>query len=71
MLGSVCAIGGTGFYDWQGVPPGDLFFLIVGVEETGVYESSWGTDGSGAERHGTAHSGMCGVTTKDSSMSCP
>jgi hypothetical protein len=71
LLGSVCAIGGTGFYDWQGVPPGDLFFLIVGVEETGVYESSWGTDGSGAERHGTAHSGMCGVSTKDSSMSCP
>jgi hypothetical protein len=71
LQGSVCAIGGTGFYDWQGVPPGDLFFLIVGVEETGVYESSWGTDDTGVERHGTAPSSMCGVTSKDSSMSCP
>ena len=46
-------------------------FLIVGVDGTGVYESSWGADSSGAERHGSAPSNLCGVTTKDDTESCP
>jgi hypothetical protein len=66
LTGSECAIGITGSYDWYNVSADDLFFLIVGVDDTGVYESSWG-----AGRDGTAPSGMCGMTTKDSTLTCP
>jgi hypothetical protein len=71
LQGSECAIGVVDDHDWYDVPAGDLFFLIVGVDSTGVYESSWGTDGAGEERNGTSSSWMCGVTTRDSSESCP
>jgi hypothetical protein len=71
LQGAECGIGVLGSYGWRGVPAGDLFLLLVGVDDTGVYESSWGTDGSGAERNGTAPSNMCGVTTKDATESCP
>jgi hypothetical protein len=71
LQGSECAIGTAGTFDWMDVPAGDLFFLVVGVEENGVYESSWGVDSSGSERHNTAPSGMCGVATKDITLSCP
>ena len=68
---AVCAIGPSGGYLWTGVPSADLFFLVVGTDLLGVYESSWGTDGTGAQRAGTSASWMCGVTTKDATETCP
>lgn len=68
--GSACAIGTTGESDWFLVPPGSSYFLIVGAELTGVYESRWGPDSSGAERNGTAPSNLCNVTTKITSSIC-
>ena len=53
------------------MPSGDLFFLVIGVENTGVYESSWGRDSTGAERNGGAPSNHCSVTTKDFTEVCP
>jgi len=70
LQGSECGIGTLGAYDWSDLPVGDLFFLIVGVDATGIYESSWGVDGSGAERNGDAPSNRCGVTTKDATELC-
>jgi hypothetical protein len=69
--GAECGIGVFGTHDWLGVPAGDLFFVIVGVDDTGVYESSWGVDGAGGQRNGTSPSWMCGVTTRDTSEQCP
>ena len=66
LMGSACSIGVTGTYDWHDPPAGDLFFLIVGVDDTGVYESSWGD-----ARGGTVPSNMCGVRTRDNSLTCP
>jgi len=71
LQGSVCALGISGSYDWSAVPAGDLYYLVVGTDGTGVYESSWGVDGAGAERNGTSPSVMCGVTTKDIVEECP
>ena len=34
LQGSECAIGVSGGHDWNAVPTGDLFFLIVGVDRT-------------------------------------
>lgn len=59
----------TGVYDWYSVPSGDLFFLVVGIDDTGVYESSWGVGVE--ERNGGAPSWQCGATNKDSTQSCP
>ncbi len=71
MLGSECAIGVGGSHDWSGVPAGDIYFLVVGTDGTGVYESSWGGDGSGTERSGGRPSGQCGTTSLDVVESCP
>ena len=71
LQGAECGIGTTGFYQWEGVPPGDLFFLVLGTDDTGVYESSWGKTSTGAERNGGAPSNLCGVTTKDFGEVCP
>ena len=71
MTGSECAIGNTGNLDWLAIPAGDLYFLIVGVDVTGVYESSWGFDSSGNERNATMPSAMCGATNKIISETCP
>ena len=70
LLGSECSLGNSGLFTWNGVVPGNLFFLIVGTETGGV-ESSWGVDGFGAERNGLSHSGQCGATSKDPSRTCP
>jgi hypothetical protein len=68
LNGSVCAIGASGLYDWDAVPAGDLFFLIVGTDGTAV-ESSWG-EGTLGERNDLTPSGECGVTAKDISTVC-
>ncbi len=65
-----CAIGSLGAYNWSGVPAGDLYFLIVGVHECPLYESSWGKNSLGEERNGTTPSNLCGVTTKITAGLC-
>lgn len=34
-------------------------------------ESSWGLDGTLIERNGATASGVCGVSTKDTTGTCP
>jgi hypothetical protein len=69
--GAECSLGTTGSHTWTDVPPGSLYFLVVGTDDFGVYESSWGRDSSGHERHGTTASFQCGTTTKVISSTCP
>ncbi len=64
-------IGTSGTHVWNGVPPGSLYFLIVGTDDTGVYESTWGRDSSGNLRNGKTASFQCGATTKIVSSICP
>ncbi len=70
LSGSRCSLGSGGSYTWSGVPAGDLFFLVVGVDGTGV-ESSWGMSSLPAERNGMNHSGECSVISKEISAGCP
>ena len=70
-IGSKCGLGTSGSYGWLGVPPGNLFFVVVGVDPSGLYESSWGQNGAGAERRGASASFQCGVTQKGEAASCP
>ena len=71
LEGSECAIGTSGTHTWLGVPAGDLYFVVVGVDDNLVYESSWGTNSSGAERNGTFASNECGATNKINTETCP
>lgn len=71
LLGAECGLGISGVYQWLDVPSGSLYFLLVGQDETGVYESSRGQDSAGAERSGTRSSFRCGSTTKVVSAECP
>ena len=71
ILGGECSIGTSGTHDWLGVPVGDLYFLVVGIDDTSVYESSWGTDDAGDERNGGAASFACSATNKIVTESCP
>lgn len=70
LTGAECSLGATGSFGWDGIPAGDLFFLIVGTDGAGT-ESSWGLDGVFGERNGPAASGWCGSAAKDTSGSCP
>jgi hypothetical protein len=71
LAGADCGVGTTGSHTWSGVPGGSLFFVMVGVDASGIYESSWGTHSDGAQRRGTTPSFLCGVTNKDIVPSCP
>ena len=71
LIGSECAIGTSGSFDWASTPAGDLYFMVVGVDDTGVYESSWGVDSGGTERNGTMPAGFCSATNKIVSETCP
>jgi hypothetical protein len=70
-LGSACGIGTTGEFIWTNVPAGSLYFLVVGRDHTGVYESTWGSTSAGALRGGTHASFQCGATTKILTDNCP
>jgi hypothetical protein len=70
VAGAVCDLGTTGSLVWSGVPPGDLFFLIVGTDGSSE-ESSWGQDSAGNERNGSSPSGACAIATKNVAASCP
>jgi hypothetical protein len=69
ITGSECSLGGAGSHTWNAVPPGDLFFLVVGSDGAGT-EGSWGIDGYGGERNGLSASGECAATLKDPSNTC-
>ncbi len=68
--GSLCNIGTSGSFSWQATPATSIFFLIVGTEAMGVYESSWG-DAANGPRGGTKASFECGTTTKVLDPQCP
>jgi len=70
LSGSECSLRTAGSFDWSNVPPGDLFFLVIGIDGAGT-ESSWGTDSLHGERNGESPSGQCGVVAKDASGTCP
>ena len=67
--GSECGLGTAGSFSWSNVPPGDLYFLVVGTDGAGT-ESSWGSDSLEGERNGPAASGQCGVVAKKLSSGC-
>ena len=70
LSGARCSIGTTGNYTWSGVPDGNLYFLVVGSDSRGT-ESSWGTDSDLNERNGAAASGLCLVSNKNTTLTCP
>ncbi|MCP3995542.1 MAG: hypothetical protein GY722_10815 [bacterium] len=71
IFGSECGTGSGGSIEWMPTIPDDLFFLIIGIDDAGETESSWGVDSSGAERNGAFHSGQCGVIAKSLFGICP
>jgi hypothetical protein len=70
VSGAACNLGTSGTNIWAGVPPGNVWFVIVGDDDA-TTEGSWGTYGSGAQRGGVTVSGQCGMTTRDNSGTCP
>ena len=70
LAGSVCGIGTLGNTTWSGVPAGDLWFLVTGVDGAGT-EASWGNDSTGAPRNGATASGQCGNAARNNGASCP
>ena len=70
LLGSECSIGLSGSFTWNGVPSGDLYYLVVGTDGAGT-ESSWGQDGLQGERNAATASGECSTTFKDPTNVCP
>lgn len=69
LAGSECDLGPAGTYQWVGVPPGDLWFIMVAHDGAGK-EGSWGVDGNGAPRLGTMATGACGNPARDSDGVC-
>jgi len=69
--GGVCDIGPSGSSSWSDLPAGSLFFVVVGTDITGVYESTWGNASDGLPRGGTKASFRCSTTTKVLDPQCP
>jgi len=67
---SLCNIGTSGVFSWLATPANDIFFMIVGTDPMGLYESSWGP-ATGEPRGGTKASFQCGTTTKILDPQCP
>jgi len=67
---AVCDLGTTGSYTWQGTPTQNIFFMIVGTDPTGLYESRWGPATAGP-RGTTKASFQCGTSTKVLDPQCP
>jgi len=66
--GAVCDIG-AGSFEWNAVPAGNLFFLVVGFDGTST-EGSWGQATAG-ERNGLTPSGRCSASLKNVASTCP
>lgn len=71
FAGAECGLGTTGTHLWTPSTGDDSFFLLVGTDGTGVYESSWGRTTGGVERNGLNASGFCGATNKVVTGTCP
>jgi len=71
LSGAECNLGTSGSHVWTDPPSESLYFLVVGTDDTGVYESDWGPAGSGGRRHGNRASFRCGTTTRIVSSACP
>ncbi len=69
VAGSVCGLGTSGSASWSGVPAGDLWFLVTGVDGAGT-EATWGAATAG-ERNGGSASGQCGNAARNNGASCP
>jgi len=69
LLGSVCGLGTSGSANWSGVPAGDLWFLVTGVDGAGT-EATWGAATAG-ERNGGSASGQCGNAVRNNGATCP
>lgn len=70
LSGADCGLGPVGAYTWSGVDPGDLWFVVVGNDAAST-EGTWGIDGSGGERGGSAASGRCGFAARNNGGMCP
>ena len=68
VAGGACGLGTGGSFAWNGVPSGNLWFVIVA--DSGAFEGSWG-DASAGPRNGTTDSGVCGVVSRVNSDPCP
>ena len=71
LLGAECSIGLSGSLGWTGVPAGSLYFLVVGRESSGIYESGWGVDSAGNPRLPHRAAALCGSTIKATASTCP
>jgi hypothetical protein len=71
LLGAECDIGVSGAFAWTGVPSGPLYFIVVGRDSSGIYESGWGVDSAGNPRLPYLAAGLCGSTTKVITSTCP
>jgi PKD repeat protein len=75
VAGGVCAVGTSGRAVWAATPDPSadskrlLWFLVAGDNGSST-EGSWGVRSSGAERGGTAASGVCGMSVKSTSGFC-
>jgi len=67
--GAACDLTGSGSYRWSGVPPGDLWFVVVADDGLGL-EGTWGLQADGTHRGGTAPSEACGHGRRDNSGTC-
>jgi subtilisin-like proprotein convertase family protein len=65
--GAVCGVSAPA--TWNGVPAGDLWFVVV-HDDGQATEGSWGRSSFG-ERNGLEASGLCGSTLKDLDGTCP
>jgi galactose oxidase-like protein/concanavalin A-like lectin/glucanase superfamily protein/Big-like domain-containing protein len=69
VAGGVCGLGGSGTFTWNGVPAGDLWFVVAG--DNGLTtEGSWGSASTGPMKGATA-SQVCGMTARVNLTTCP
>ena len=69
VAGGVCGLGGTGAFAWNGVPGGDLWFVVAGDNGLST-EGSWGSASTGPMKGATA-SQVCGMTARVNLTTCP
>lgn len=70
VIGAECGVGITGGFSWTNPPAQNLYFLVVGTDASGIYESSWGLN-TGGQRFLSKASFTCGTTTKIVTNTCP
>jgi subtilisin-like proprotein convertase family protein len=64
VTGAACALGTSGNATWNGVPAGDLWYVVVATDNAGT-EGPWGA-GSGSSA-----SGQCGDVIRNDAGTCP